>query len=221
MSAAPAVSVGSRACASTVSNSGMSVWNASSSVWLSSKTVNDVLCTMLFRKSQQQHGRELPCLSIDGLTIGKLLGQGGFGKVFAVAKNTDKMEIMACKIFDMNGLIEGNGVKLQAEVANALAEIQVMKYLSSCSLSSIAPIVHLLDVYDASDGRPCAAMELCLGGTLFDLLQEKALTCREAALVFYKIGIALLFCHENQIVHLDVKPSNILFGIGKTFHQLA
>ncbi|KAH6555890.1 hypothetical protein KP509_1Z219600 [Ceratopteris richardii] len=54
-------------------------------------------------------------------------------------------------------------------------------------------------------------MELCLGGSLFDLLQEKTLTCREAALVIYKIGIALLFCHENQIVHLDVKPSNILF----------
>ncbi|KAH6558849.1 hypothetical protein KP509_1Z041700 [Ceratopteris richardii] len=118
---------------------------------------------------------------------------------------------MACKIFDMNGLTDSNGVRLQAEVANALAEIEVMKYLSSCSLSSIAPIVHLLDVYDASDGRPCAAMELCLGGSLFDLLQEKTLTCREAALVIYKIGIALLFCHENQIVHLDVKPSNILF----------
>ncbi|KAH7276611.1 hypothetical protein KP509_39G014700 [Ceratopteris richardii] len=171
---------------------------------------------MLFRKNQQQHGNELSCLSIDGLTIGKLLGRGGFGKVFAVAKNTEKLEIMACKIFDMNGLISSNGVKLQAEVLNALQEIQVMKYLSSCSLSSIAPIVHLLDVYDASDGRPCAAMELCLGGSLFDLLQdkyrqEKTLTCREAALVIYKIGIALLFCHENHIVHLDVKPSNILF----------
>ncbi|KAH7276612.1 hypothetical protein KP509_39G014800, partial [Ceratopteris richardii] len=66
------------------------------------------------------------------------------------------------------------------------------------------------------DGRPCAAMELCLGGRLFDLLQdkyrqEKTVTCREAALVIYKIGIALLFCHENHIVHLDVKPANILF----------
>ncbi|KAH6557768.1 hypothetical protein KP509_1Z095400 [Ceratopteris richardii] len=172
----------------------MSVWSASSSVWLRSKTVSDVRC-----------------LSIDGLIIGKLLGRGGFGKVFAVAKNTDKLEIMACKIFDMNGLSDSNGVRLQTEVANALAEIEMMKYLSSCSLSSIAPIVHLLDVYNASDGRPCAAMELCLGGSLIDLLQEKTLTCREAALVIYKIGIALLFCHENQIVHLDVKPSNILF----------
>ncbi|KAH6557079.1 hypothetical protein KP509_1Z136200 [Ceratopteris richardii] len=140
----------------------MSVWSASSSVWLRSKTVSEVLCTMLFRKNQRQHGNELPCLSIDGLTIGKLLGRGGFGKVFAVAKDTGKLEIMACKIFDMNGLMDSNGVKLQAEVANALAEIEVMKYMSSCSLSSIAPIVHLLDVYDASDGRPCAAMELCL-----------------------------------------------------------
>ncbi|KAH6558851.1 hypothetical protein KP509_1Z041900 [Ceratopteris richardii] len=142
----------------------MSVWSASSSVWLRSKTVSDVLCTMLFRKNQQQNGNELRCLSIDGVIIGKLLGRGGFGKVFAVAKNTDKLEIMACKIFDMNGLIDSNGVRLQAEVANALAEIE-----------------------------------------------EKTLTCREAALVIYKIGIALLFCHENQIVHLDVRPSNILF----------
>ncbi|KAH7294157.1 hypothetical protein KP509_28G058900 [Ceratopteris richardii] len=124
MSASPTVSVGSRACASTVRNSGMAVWNASSSVWLSSKTVSDVLCTTLFRKNQQQHGNELPCLSIDGLTIGKLLGQGGFGKVFSVAKTTDKLEIMACKKFDMHGVVEGNGVKLQAEVASALAEIQ-------------------------------------------------------------------------------------------------
>ncbi|KAH6557078.1 hypothetical protein KP509_1Z136100 [Ceratopteris richardii] len=150
---------------------------------------------MLFRKNQQQNGNELRCLSIDGLIIGNLLGRGGFGKVFVVAKNTDKLEIMACEIFDMNGLIDSNGVRLQAEVANALAEIEVMKYLSSCLLSSIPPIVHLLDVYDASDGRPCAAMELCLGRSLFDRLQEKT----------------LLFCHENQIVHLDVKPSNFLF----------
>ncbi|MCO5592263.1 hypothetical protein L7F22_046261 [Adiantum nelumboides] len=78
------------------------------------------------------------------------------------------------------------------------------------------PIVRLRSVHTTSDGRPCVAMELCQGGTLRDMMNARRerglqyMTSQEGAMVVKEMVRALLFCQANRVLHLDVKPENIL-----------
>ncbi|KAI5082905.1 hypothetical protein GOP47_0002648 [Adiantum capillus-veneris] len=89
-----------------------------------------------------------------------------------------------------------------------------MKFLSERAYRD-TPIVRMLGAYESFDGRPCVAMELCKGGSLLDVMQNKwrkgcNMRDSDAALAVYNVSKALLFCHQHDILHLDIKPENIL-----------
>lgn len=53
--------------------------------------------------------------------------------------------------------------------------------------------------------------ELCLGGELFDkVASEKNFTEKKAAEIMKQILSAIVYCHERNIVHRDLKLENIL-----------
>lgn len=57
------------------------------------------------------------------------------------------------------------------------------------------------------------ALEYMDGGSLKDLLQQKQkLSLPEAIPIVLAVGQALAYAHQNNYLHLDVKPANILFG---------
>ncbi len=67
-------------------------------------------------------------------------------------------------------------------------------------------------VRDPATGSWYFAMEFLSGGSLDDWLQrKKRLTLQQAVEVVRQIGAALDVAHRAGIVHLDIKPSNILF----------
>lgn len=67
-------------------------------------------------------------------------------------------------------------------------------------------------VKDPETGSWYFAMEFMAGGSLDDWLQRrKRLTLAQAVDVVRQVGAALDEAHRAGIVHLDVKPSNILF----------
>jgi eukaryotic-like serine/threonine-protein kinase len=76
---------------------------------------------------------------------------------------------------------------------------------------------NVVAVYDAgvSEGRPYLVMELVEGPTLRQRLAAAPLPLEEALGIVEKIAGALQAAHASSILHLDVKPENIIFGMGE------
>ncbi|MDR0748094.1 MAG: serine/threonine protein kinase [Tannerellaceae bacterium] len=89
-------------------------------------------------------------------------------------------------------------------------------------------IVNVLDVFEENN-TAYIAMEYIEGHSLKDILEKKGILPEEKALKYiHQIGQALQFVHDKNILHLDIKPSNILidkndnarlidFGVSKRY----
>jgi serine/threonine-protein kinase len=89
-------------------------------------------------------------------------------------------------------------------------------------------IVNVLDVFEENN-TAYIAMEYIEGHSLKDILEKKGVLSEKKALKYiHQIGQALQFVHEKNILHLDIKPSNILidkndnarlidFGVSKRY----
>ncbi|MCZ7568357.1 MAG: protein kinase [Ardenticatenaceae bacterium] len=75
---------------------------------------------------------------------------------------------------------------------------------------------NVVAVYDAgvADGRPYLVMELLSGLTLRQRLARGPLPTGEALRIARGLAGALEAAHAQRILHLDVKPENIIFGEG-------
>lgn len=75
-------------------------------------------------------------------------------------------------------------------------------------------IVATHDRGETENGTYYIVMEYLEGGTLEDLIQEAGgpLPPREAAEIALEIADALAVAHENDVIHRDIKPQNILLS---------
>ena len=87
-------------------------------------------------------------------------------------------------------------------------------------------IVSVVDVYEnVLDGHKCllVVMECMEGGELFQRIQnraEMAFTEREAAEIMREICKAVLYLHDMNIAHRDVKPENLLYSLKDIKHGI-
>lgn len=86
---------------------------------------------------------------------------------------------------------------------------------------SVAQLNHpnIVTIYDVGtlDGRTFIAMEYVEGKTVDDKVMEHTrLSVAEALRVTAQVLAALDYAHSRQIVHRDVKPSNMMFAHGGT-----
>ena len=72
-------------------------------------------------------------------------------------------------------------------------------------------LIRLLDVGAVGD-QAYLVMELIVGQTLAQALREAPLTSRETADLGSRLADALAYVHDRNVVHRDVKPSNILLS---------
>ena len=70
-------------------------------------------------------------------------------------------------------------------------------------------IVNVTD-YGDFEGKPYLVMPYLQGGTLKELLQGKQMDWQDAAQMLVPIAKALGYAHQREMIHRDVKPSNIL-----------
>ncbi len=140
--------------------------------------------------------QEASSSAIQGYEIVRKLGQGGMGEVYkAREKSTGK--VVAVKIIDPEGADKESLKRFAREAANA-------------SKLNHVNIVRALDVGE-SYGYHYFVMEYVDGNTVKEMLEQKGqLDEADAISVGIQMARALTEAWNFQIVHRDVKPSNIM-----------
>lgn len=149
--------------------------------------------------------------------IKKRVGSGGSSQVYIGTRNDGQFsKEVAIKIFKKS---DGNGENpaLQNE----------KDFLASLSHPSLPQI---FDAGNLSTGNPYIVMELVEGKILNQYLSSNELPLKNRILLFREILKAIEYAHNNLILHLDIKPSNIIiteegavklidFGISKSLNN--
>ena len=125
--------------------------------------------------------------------IGRLLGSGGMGHVYA-ARDTELGREVALKVASFDG--EDAQARLRREAQHA-------------SRLSHPHICHIYDVGRA-DGQLFVVMELVHGRPLSDLVREGQLSIANARRYGIEIADALAHAHEHGVTHRDLKSTNVM-----------
>lgn len=131
-----------------------------------------------------------------GLKLDSPAGRGGYGQVFK-AWNERLRRYEAIKVLLPNGEKADSWLHRFERGAQGLA---ALKHPYIC------------EVYDINSyrGRPYYRMELIDGVNLTEFVTQNNLSLPERLLLFEKICEALLFAHQQEVFHCDLKPDNIL-----------
>ncbi len=126
------------------------------------------------------------------------LGQGGMGTVYAVDRADGVYEQQAALKLVRLGIDE------PAARERFARERQILARLEHPS------IARLLDGGVAPDGRPYLVLERVEGEPITLWCERQGIGVRERLGLFVKVLEAVGYAHRNLVVHLDLKPSNVL-----------
>jgi serine/threonine protein kinase len=165
--------------------------------------------------------REKASLASRYLVTGRLLGEGGYGKVLiGIDQSTQRQ--LACKIVNLEKLYDRcvdlrvptiNGQRTSSQAINQLPnkvqscfrEFDILKELSHPN------IVHVQKVF-WSQSTIYMFQELVTGGDLFSYIEYKQgkIPSIESAVIVRQVLKGVEYLHGQDIVHRDLKPDNIL-----------
>jgi len=147
-------------------------------------------------------------LTIDDFEIRRVLGTGGFGKVFLVSKTggAQKGSFYAMKVLKKAVIVRNKETKEIDQDINVHAKLE---------RDVLAAVTHpfIVDLKYAFQARNKVylIMEYLAGGELFMQLQKERMLMEDTA-IFYlsQILLALEHLHQNGIIYRDLKPENIM-----------
>lgn len=149
------------------------------------------------------------------LLTGRLLGEGGYGKVL-VGINQETRRQLACKVirldrmYDtlaMSNLQKPERKRLPTRVTNCFREFDILKDLSHPNIITIEKVFR-------SNNTIYIFEELVTGGDLFSFIEFKdgRIDSLQAAAIIYQVLKGIEYLHDRDIVHRDLKPDNILMS---------
>ena len=173
-----------------------------------------------------------------------VVGQGGFGITYRGVWYTEvrgslgtvKTEVPICvkEYFFKDYCYREPGsqaVKVHSETGKALFDKFKEKLIKEAKILSEVHHPHIVNVLEVFEENNTAyiAMEYIAGSSLKAILERDGILPEARVLKYVRqIGEALCFVHEKSILHLDIKPSNILidqkgnaylidFGVSKRY----
>ena len=171
-------------------------------------------------------------------TIEKVLGQGSFGITY-LASTLIKgplgelpMPVAVKEFFakDLDSRGEGGTVSARTEDGVAYRYAKAFQRESqNLSKMKHPGIVKVLEAFQ-TNGTYYYSMEYLPGGSLDDKVKGGGIPEEEALPIIEKIGEALAFMHRHKMMHLDLKPKNIMlkaagtpviidFGLSKQYDE--
>jgi serine/threonine protein kinase len=159
------------------------------------------------------------------LLTGRLLGEGGYGKVL-VGINQETQRQLACKTIRLDKMYDTLTVshlrlptgerakhqdlgkqRLPKRVTNCFREFDILKDLSHPNIITIEKVFR-------SNNTIYIFEELITGGDLFSFIEFKdgRIDSLQAATIIYQILKGIKYLHDQDIVHRDLKPDNILMS---------
>jgi eukaryotic-like serine/threonine-protein kinase len=139
---------------------------------------------------------------ISGYRILGGIGRGGMGTVYLAVDNLDEGQLDAVKVLNRDWLVDRERLRREAVTANRVDHPNVCR------------IYNYVEAYDteASVALTLVAMELVRGPTLREVQEERGgvLELSRAARVVKEVAEALEAIHAQDIIHRDIKPTNII-----------
>ncbi|KAF2738549.1 Pkinase-domain-containing protein [Polyplosphaeria fusca] len=162
---------------------------------------------------------EKKLMSSQYLITERLLGRGGYGKVFVAIQQSTQRQV-ACKIIDLHrfspaslqpwkptniGRQHGQIKRWPTKVRNCFREIDILQHVYHPN------IISLEKVYWSSNSI-YIFQELVTGGDLFSYIHHKGgrLCEVETAVIIQQVLKGVEYLHGQDIIHRDLKPDNIL-----------
>lgn len=137
---------------------------------------------------------------VDGYRIDRLIGEGGFGQVWRATRDHDGA-LVAIKVLHLE-LIRSNDALTRFE-----RELQAIGRLDHRN------VVRAFDHGTLLDGRPFLVLEYIEGPSLRDVIHERgSLPPHEMLAILEPLCDALTQAHAEDLVHRDVKASNVILG---------
>ena len=152
--------------------------------------------------------------------IERTLGQGGFGVTY-LGTQVDLDRRVAVKEFFMkdycNRDADTSHVSVLSEGGRGLVENYKQKFLKEARTIAALDHRNIVRIYDIfeENGTAYYVMEYIAGGSLLGSVKSDTLRSENDALrCIRQVADALRYLHERRVMHLDVKPGNIMLRPG-------
>ena len=148
--------------------------------------------------------------------IEKVLGQGGFGITYLGTQVALNRKV-AIKEFFMKEYCNRNEatsrVSVPSEGSKELVAKFKTKFIKEAQTIAEMDNQHIIRIHDVfeENGTAYYVMEYLQGGDLSHKIPSKGIPEVEALEYIRQVGEALSYIHAKNILHLDIKPTNILF----------
>lgn len=154
--------------------------------------------------------------------VEKVLGQGAFGVTYLVNTNVSMQGQLgtihtgvkvAMKEFFMHNDMKREGGELIELSPDSKIKMYADKFrreASKLAMLSHPNIVRVLEVFEANN-TIYYSMEYISGGSLNEYINRQGGLPEQTAIQYIRqIGSALSYLHANKMLHLDIKPANIM-----------
>lgn len=130
--------------------------------------------------------------------IKKHLDEGGMGDVYLAVRVEDFQRQVAIKL-----------IKPAMDTEQMLRRFKSEMQIHS-AVGEHTNIAALLDAGATEDGRPYFVMEYVEGERIDHYCDHRKLSIHDRVELFRSVLSAVQYAHQNLVIHLDLKPSNIL-----------